>query len=792
MPDSGSAIRQRLHGYCALCKSRCGCISVVENGRLVAVEPDPDHPTGAHLCAKGRAAPEIVHAPERLTMPLIRTAPKDAADPGWREAPWDEALDLIAARMKRTAETAGPEALAFAITTPSGTAMSDHIDWVERFVRAYGACNTIYATELCNWHKDHAPVFTFGTGIGVPDFEHTDYLVLWGHNPNTAWLAHGTRAAQAKARGAKLLVIDPRRVGLAVKADLWLQPRPGTDGALALGIAERVIARQGFDLDFVKRWSNAPFLVRDDDGRFLRARDVGDTDAPESFVVWREDTGRTAPVPRDGATAWPDAAVEGRFEIETAQGPVHCRPAFALYQELCAAYAPDRVAALTGVPAEAIDRAAALIAESESVSFYAWTGLGQHANATQTARAVTLLYALTGSYDAPGGNRFLSGVPTNDVSGRDLLAPSQAAKTIGRQQRPLGPAAGGWVTGADFCQAIESGEPYRIEGLFAFGSNLLLSQPDSRRMRRALEAVPFHVQTDLFMTPTAALADVVLPVSSPWEHEALRLGFDRPMPGAEGLEELVQLRQPAVAPPGEARSDSWIVFALAKRLGLGAQFFDGDQEAGLRHRLAPSGLTPEALRAKPQGIRIAVSPSERTYAQRGESATAFATETGRVEIYSELLLRHGYDPLPDFAPSVPDDDPAGYPLLLTCAKLPQFCHSQHRGIARLRRVQPEPRLDLHPRTAERFGIAEADWVRVRTPDGAFEARARLSEGQREDTVCGQFGWWQGCEALGLPGSAPDREPTVNFNLAMDGRRADPISGAPPLRSSRCRVEPAIR
>ena len=85
MPDSGSAIRQRLHGYCALCKSRCGCISVVENGRLVAVEPDPDHPTGAHLCAKGRAAPEIVHAPERLTMPLIRTAPKDAADPGWRE-----------------------------------------------------------------------------------------------------------------------------------------------------------------------------------------------------------------------------------------------------------------------------------------------------------------------------------------------------------------------------------------------------------------------------------------------------------------------------------------------------------------------------------------------------------------------------------------------------------------------------------------------------------------------------------------------------------------------------------
>src|SRR5690606_21019728 len=145
---------RRVKGYCALCRSRCGCVSVVRDGRLVAVEPWPEHPTGRSLCAKGRAAPELVHHPDRLLHPVQRTRPKGDADPGWTRISWDEALGLAAERIGAIRDAHGPEAVAFAITTPSGTSMSDGIHWVERLVHAFGSPNNVYATELCNWHKD--------------------------------------------------------------------------------------------------------------------------------------------------------------------------------------------------------------------------------------------------------------------------------------------------------------------------------------------------------------------------------------------------------------------------------------------------------------------------------------------------------------------------------------------------------------------------------------------------------------------------------------------------------------
>ncbi|SMF56608.1 Anaerobic selenocysteine-containing dehydrogenase [Tistlia consotensis] len=773
---------ERHHGFCALCRSRCGCINVVEEGRLVAVEPDPGHPTGAHLCAKGRAAPELVHHPERLTRPLRRTAPKGAADPGWREIGWDEALDEIAGRLAAIAAESGPQAVTFAITTPSGTAMSDHIDWVERLVRAFGASNTLYATELCNWHKDHATAFTFGEGVGVPDFERAGCLLLWGHNPSTAWLAHGQRLAEARARGARVIVVDPRRAGPAVKADLWLAPRPGTDGALALGLANRLLETGRFDRDFLADWSNGPFLVREADGRFLRRG--------AHYLCWDEASGQAVALdgrlPSERGVA---PALDGSYEVDGEA----CRPAFDHYRRLCAGWTPERTAAATGVPAEQIEAAASLLWDSRPAGYYAWTGLGQHDNATQTDRALALLYALLGSYDAPGGNLQLPAVPAPAVAGRELVTPEQRARTLGLAERPLGPAAGGWVTGADFCRAVETGAPYRPRALVAFGSNLLLSQPDPARLSRALQALEFHVQAELFMTPTAALADLVLPVSSPWEHEALRLGFGRLVEGCER----VQLRRPVAAPPGEARSDTAIVFELATRLGLANSFFGGDPEEGLRHRLSALGLTPEELRARPEGLPVPLEQRFRKYAEpAGEGRRGFATETGRVEVYSELFLRHGYDPVPAFRPSRAAPARGGsaargdWPLTLSCAKVTQFCHSQHRNLPSLRRVLPEPRAELNPATAAAHGIARDGWLWLETAAGRIRVRAAFNPQLRPDLVVAQFGWW-------LTGRAaePERHPafgegTVSYNALLADPPADPISGAPNLRSQSCRIAAA--
>jgi anaerobic selenocysteine-containing dehydrogenase len=279
-PNPGAAataedtMTERIHGYCALCRSRCGCVSVVADGRLVAVEPDPSHPTGRALCAKGRAAPQLVYHPERLLHPLRRTRPKGDPEPGWERVAWDEALDLVATRLRSLADAHGPETVAFAVTSPSGTAISDAAPWIDRLINAFGSPNNCYATEICNWHKDHATRFTFGHGVAAPDLERAGCVLYWGHNPSTSWLTHATGAVAARARGARLIVVDPRRAGLAAKADLWLRVRPGADGALALGIAGVMINEGWFDREFVRDWTNGPFLVRADTGRFLTERDL--------------------------------------------------------------------------------------------------------------------------------------------------------------------------------------------------------------------------------------------------------------------------------------------------------------------------------------------------------------------------------------------------------------------------------------------------------------------------------------------------------------------------------------
>src|ERR1700746_2241187 len=229
--------RRHIPAFCPLCVSRCGCEAVVENGRLVAIEPDPSHPTGKALCAKGRASPALGEAPDRLFYPLRRTRPKGDADPGWQRISWDEALDETAAAMRRIATESGPEAVAFAVTTSSGTAISDAQPWIDRLINAFGSPNNCTAWEISAGHRQYARAFTTGAGIGTPDYAEAGCILLWGHNPSTSLLAPAPRVGGGGARGAKLIVVDPRHIGFAVKADCWLRVVPGPQAALGLARA---------------------------------------------------------------------------------------------------------------------------------------------------------------------------------------------------------------------------------------------------------------------------------------------------------------------------------------------------------------------------------------------------------------------------------------------------------------------------------------------------------------------------------------------------------------------------
>ena len=376
--------------------------------------------------------------------------------------------------------------------------------------------------------------------------------------------------------------------------------------------------------------------------------------------------------------------------------------------------------------------------------------------------------------------------PPPTISGAARSSPRRSwTKTLGFAERPLGPGRHGWVTARDVYRAILSGRPYPVRGLVGFGGNTLLSQPDAELGRAALARLDFLVYADLFLTPTAALADVVLPVASAWEREGLRVGFG---PTLEG-EAHIQLRAPVVAPRGEARSDTWIVCELAKRLGLGEQFFDGDADAGHRFVLAPSGVTLEALRASPGGVRVPLPPTR--YRKYAEPGVGFATPSRRVEIYAQRFLEHGQAPLPEYvepatSPVSRPDLAARYPLVLTSAKVVQFCHSQHRSLPRLRRHSPDPFVELHPGAAGSRGHrAGRLGGRRDRPRATMRARARLNGSLAPDVVWTQFGWWQACEPLSLPGYDVAGGGSANYNALIDTAVADPISGTVPLRSYLC-------
>ena len=771
---------------------------------LHPLRPDPSHPTGQALCAKGRAAPELVYHPERLTHPLRGTRPKGEPNPGWERIDWDEALDLTAAGMRRIAERDGPEAVAFSLSSPSTTAIADSTGYIRRLMNAFGTPNACASLEVCGWGRGFATRYTYGVGSvalgggngAMADISNTGCLILWGYNPSSSRLTHATAAIEAMKRGMRLIVVDPRHAGLAAKADVWLRVRPGADGALALGLANLMLQQGWYDRDFMRRWSNGPLLVRADTGRLLTEGDLSPNDEGRRCFAW--DTVAKRLVTYDAATGRYDGedanlALEGERRVATPHGDVVCRPAFDLYAALCRRYPPEAVEAICWIQPAQLEEAARLIWHSRPASYYAWSGHEQHANATQTARAMSLLYALTGCFDAPGGNVLMPAPSSGAITGEDLPAAKQLAPAVGFAERPLGPARWNYVTSGDLYRAILDAEPYKVRGLIGFGANLLLSHADGGYGRKALAALDFYAHADLFMTPTAELADVVLPVASAFEREALKVGFEI---SAEA-HSLIQFRQAVVPPPGEARADTDIIFDLACRLGLSAQFWDGDVEAAYRHQLGPTGITMEQLRAAPGGLRV---PLETHYGKHAEpdangDPRGFATPSRKIELYSETFLDHGYAPLPDFeepqiGPVARTDLAARFPLVLTNVKPTLFCQSQHRALPSLRKRALHPEVQLHPEAAQARQIGNGDWVSIETPDGSVRARARLNEDLDPRVVVGEHGWWQACAEIGAPGYDPFGPDGANLNLIIGRAALDPVSGTPSIRAYLCEIRPA--
>ncbi|MBN1180246.1 MAG: molybdopterin-dependent oxidoreductase [Anaerolineae bacterium] len=683
-----------IKSVCGMCGgSNCGIDVTVEDGRVVDVTGTREYPVNrGRLCVQARAALEMTNDPQRLSVPLRRDGH------GWREISWDEALDTIAAKLTTLKADHGAQALA----VYQGRALLQFIKdgWVRRFMNLYGTPNFVRNEHMCAVPIAIAERLTYGTPAvyyGI-DGARTNCFLLWGSNPVTSHLPTiWPGMLEARRRGAKLIVVDPRRTRPAEMADIHLAPRPGTDAALALGFIHTIIFEELVDADFVAEWTS---------GFDALAR-------------------RAEP------------------------------------------YAPESVAATTGVPAADIRAAARLYATSGPAFLDVGNALEHHSNGSDAIRAVLMLRALTGNLDVPGGHLLSASPKLADMMLKSALP--AGLKPLGTDRHPLMVDMADFVPGDALVSAILEHEPYPVRAMIAGGGNMMLTWPNTAAMRDALEALDFFVVLDLYMTETARLADLVLPMADPFEQTQLviRSGFfgpDRPTGYA--------MLSKRVKDPGQRRSDWWFWRTLAHRMGYGDYFPWETVEQSIDAQLEPLGLTARDLEDNPAGVYVGEPVRYHTYRERG-----FRTPTGKVELYSHVLAAHGYDPLPRYC--APCESPQGapelardYPLILNAGhKVAAYTHSRHRNLPSLRRREPEPVVELNPATARGVGVADGDRVRVESPRGDVTLKAWVT-----DTICP--------DVAGLVHGWSE----ANVNLLTDHEHADPVLGCPPLRSALCRVE----
>lgn len=348
----------------------------------------------------------------------------------------------------------------------------------------------------------------------------------------------------------------------------------------------------------------------------------------------------------------------------------------------------------------------------------------------QAARAISILRAITGNLDVPGGELLwpsiglLNRLPGFDL--RDKLPADKCNKGIsaGDKLLPIFTEA----IPQRILRAIIDEDPYPIHAAYIRGANLLLSYNNALETYRALRKLDFFVMADMFMTPTAALADIVLPVTSYLEFDDVVHTIN--------TKPVVQVQQ-KVAQVGECWSDSKIINELAQRVGLG-EYFWNDMEQALDAILKPIGLTFKEF--KRIGA-ISISKKYREYEVKG-----FETPSHKVELYSSKLKESGFDPLPKYyeLPETPYTDPElsnEYPLIFTSWKVAPYRHSGGRQIATLRGIHPDPVIHIHPETAGHLGINEGDWVYIETKRGKIKQKAVLTDSLDPRVVGVDFGWW---------------------------------------------------
>ncbi len=742
----------------------CALLAHVKDGQLVKVTGDPDFNVLA--CARGISRIRQLYSPHRLKYPMRRVGQR--GEDRWERISWDEALDTIADRYRDIRAEHGNQAFIAFGATGNWSSLSTGIRGLySGFWNRFGGATPIIS-QLCCASVSEGFAATFGGGRSEfrDEWVHSRYFLAWGNNPAVSNQGYMKNLFQAREdHGARLVTIDPRLSETAALSDRWIQIRPGTDAAFALGLVRVLLEEELFDDEYVRTITNAPFLVCygkggiDLDAVSREWPEGGETlpvdlrelqlftrgqEGPGRFLVWDELTAR--PVPADA----PDvrAALRGSYEI----AGVRYQPVFEWLRAIAARYTPEVVARLTGAPPKAVvDVAREFAAARPAAVIQNMAGAQRTDHGTLTVIGQLYLAALTGNVGVLGGG-------VNDTGGY-LGQGGTIDYPVPTQRNP--PIEG--IPCTKLGEYLVEQEPHPVKAIHVAGTGLLTQYPNTKKIIEGLKNVELMVVQDIFMTTTARYADIVLPVTTIFETRNLLAG---------SRSRYIQLMNQAIEPLFEARSDRWIMTELAKRLDFGEDFDRSDDDL-FRRVLEPTGVSLEELEEGP------VNPMPDPWIPFADKT--FRTPSGRIELFSLYLQERGFAPLLEYlhpveAPWVDEGLAERYPLQLINRKNHNHVNSSFHHHDLLTEIWKGQVLQIHPDDALSRGVDHGARIKVFNDRGLIDATADVTRGIMPGVVSVTTGWGGVDETQTASILSPDKYEPISLGHTLNSSMVEVARG----------------
>lgn len=734
------------------CTGSCGQLAFVRDGKIVKIQQAADYPDEVYSprgCMKGLSYHLQIYNQDRVLTPLIRTGERGSGE--FRETTWDEALDHVAAKMKEIGDQHGWDSIHVFGQVPGSGYVHKGANY-----RAAATLGMTHGTSFdLNGDLPMGMPITFGVQNAeheAKDWMNSRFLLLIGSNPLETRIPDAHFIFDALERGARLVVVDPTFSATASKADNWLQITPGTDAAFALSMAQVIISHGLADLDFMRRYTDAPLLVRVDNGKRIRESELTNNEPlVNRFLVWDKNSNRALPIPLDklGIPEEINAALDGTFKVKLNNGDVvDVRPGFSFVVDELQEFTPEKTAPITGLDAEIVRRVAVTYATEKPSAIIMGAGSNHWYHGDLQGRALALCAALTGNIGKSGGG---FSVYVGQYKVRVKWSPwVNAGETKAKIVASI------YFLGGKTPE-MHKDVPYPkagYKGLFCTFANLFVQAPDVNKLYRTLDELDLIVVTDHQLTDTAAYADVVLPATT-W-YEKLDLT-------ATPLHPFLQLQQPAIDPVGESRSELDIWKELMKRISPEKyeEFWQVNAEDAIKMMLAEGGptegITYEQLQQGPVRLKVAdpdipflkqindLEPFPPVSLPAPIEKTAVFVPTGRIEFYKdedEFLAAN--EQVPTYRPPFDDqfNPPAQYPLRFLTPHSKWRIHSTYGNNPWMEEIHGgKPQVMIHPDDAQSRGISEGDAIEVFNTRGRIVAWAQVTASARQGSATLHEGWW---------------------------------------------------